>query len=149
MKSRLHGNHDNHSTTKCFFATSCKKRSKKSPSFKCFLSTQFSTSKLYTLWSNRSVPDNFENVIFMGVGLPYFRERQLENRDKLENAQFSRALKGNFYCLSLNGKNTHILPFWPQMPSLTLELRQKTPKSYVFEEILNIPSSLNLSLFLG
>ena len=24
MKSRLHGNHDNHSTTKCFFAISCK-----------------------------------------------------------------------------------------------------------------------------
>ena len=54
---------------------------------------------------------------------------------KLENAQFPRALKGNFYCLSLNGKNTPILPFLPQMPSLILELSQKTPKNYVFEQI--------------
>ena len=43
--------------------------------------------------------------------MPDFREGQVENRDKTGNAQFSRALKGNFYCLSLNGKNTHILPF--------------------------------------
>ena len=47
----------------------------------------------------------------MGVGLPDFREGQVENRDKIGNAQFPRALKGNLYCLSLNGKNTPILPF--------------------------------------
>ena len=28
-----------------------------------------------------------------------------------------------------------ILPFWPQMPSLTLYLSQKTPENYVFEQI--------------
>ena len=27
-----------------------------------------------------------------------------------------------------------ILPFWPKMPSLTLELSQKTPKNYGFEQ---------------
>ena len=34
-----------------------------------------------------------------------FREGQVENRAKTGNAQFSWALKGNFYNLSLNGKN--------------------------------------------
>ena len=59
----------------------------------------------------------------MGVGLPDFREGQVENRDKTgKNAQFPRALEGNFYCLFLNGKNTPILPFRTQMPSLTPEL---------------------------
>ena len=32
------------------------------------------------------------------------------------------------------------------MPSLTLELSQKTPKNYIFDKFLNIPSILNLSL---
>ena len=36
----------------------------------------------------------------MGVGLPDFREGQ-----NWKNAQFPRALKGNFYCLSLNDQN--------------------------------------------
>ena len=31
---------------------------------------------------NRSVLDNFENINFMGVGLPDFRAGQVENRDK-------------------------------------------------------------------
>ena len=33
MKSRLHGNHDNHSTTKYFFAISCKNVVKKITQF--------------------------------------------------------------------------------------------------------------------
>ena len=42
----------------------------------------------------------------MRVGLPDFREGQVEKiGTKLENAQFPRALKGNFYSLSLNDKN--------------------------------------------
>ena len=44
-------------------------------------------------------------MISIGVGLPDFREGQVENT-KLENAQFPRVLRCNFYCLSLNGKNT-------------------------------------------
>ena len=48
----------------------------------------------------------------MGVGLPDFRKVHVKNSDKTGNASFPRALKGNFYCLSLNGKNTPpILPF--------------------------------------
>ena len=31
VKSRLHGNHDNHSTAKCFFAISCKNVVKNHP----------------------------------------------------------------------------------------------------------------------
>ena len=43
----------------------------------------------------------------MGVGLPYSREGQVEKEGQnWKNAKFPRALKGNFYCLSLNGKNT-------------------------------------------
>ena len=50
--------------------------------------------------------------MFVGVGLPDFREGHMENRDKTEKiAQFPRAAKENFYCLFLNGKNTFILPF--------------------------------------
>ena len=51
---------------------------------------------------------------------------------KLKNAQFPMALKGNFYCVSLNGKNTPVLPFCPQIPSLTLELSQKIEKKAMF-----------------
>ena len=44
--------------------------------------------------------------------MPDFREGQVVKRDKTgKNAQFSRALKGNFYHLSLNGKNSPILSF--------------------------------------
>ena len=72
----------------------------------------------------------------MGVGLPDFREGQVEKQGQnWENAQFPRALKGNFYSLSLNGKNIPILPFLPQISSLTLELSQETPKTYVCEQI--------------
>ena len=41
----------------------------------------------------------------MGMGLPDFREGKVEIGTKLENAQFPRGLKGNFYCLSMNGRN--------------------------------------------
>ena len=74
----------------------------------------------------------------MGVVLPDFMEGQVEKiRSKLENAQFPRALKKNFYHLFLNGKNTPILPFLSQILSLTLKLSQKkAQKSYVSEQIL-------------
>ena len=39
-----------------------------------------------------------------------------------------------------------ILPFLPQMPSLTLELSQKAKKTMFLNKFLNIPSILNLSL---
>ena len=40
----------------------------------------------------------------------------MENRAKLENAQFPRTLKGSFYCLSLNGKNTRFCHSDPNFP---------------------------------
>ena len=43
----------------------------------------------------------------MGVSLPDCREGQVEKLEQnWKNPQFPRAIKGNFYCLSLNGKNT-------------------------------------------
>ena len=44
-----------------------------------------------------------------------------------------------------------ILPFWPQILSLTKELSQKTKKNYVLRKMLSISSILNLSLplFMG
>ena len=47
----------------------------------------------------------------MGVSQPDFREGQVEKYGQnWKNAQFPKALKGNFYCSSLNDKNTPILP---------------------------------------
>ena len=46
MKSLLYGNHDNLSTTNCFFANyGIYKCSKKSPNFKCLLRLQLSSLK--------------------------------------------------------------------------------------------------------
>ena len=43
----------------------------------------------------------------MALSLPDFKEGQVEKEGQnWKNAQFPRALKDNFYCLSLNGKNT-------------------------------------------
>ena len=60
----------------------------------------------------------------------------------------SQGFEGEFLLFVLNGKNTPILSFWPQMLSLTLEFSQKT---MFLNKFLNIPSILNLSLplFLG
>ena len=48
MKSRLHGNHDNHSTTKCFSAISCNNVVKNHPISNAFLvhNFQLQNSKL-------------------------------------------------------------------------------------------------------
>ena len=48
-------------------------------------------------------------------------------------------------------RTPHILPFWPQIPSMTLELSQKTKKNTVFEQIFKHSLNLNLPfpLFLG
>ena len=90
-----------------------------------------------TLWGNRSILANFKNKIFVGVGLPDFREGQVEKwRQNWKNAQFPSALKGNFYHLSWLERTPIILPFGPQILSMTLKLSQKTPKNYAFEQIL-------------
>ena len=59
VKTRLHGNHDNHSTTKCFFAISCKNVFKNHPSS----NASIFNFKTLNLSSNRSFLVNFENVI--------------------------------------------------------------------------------------
>ena len=48
-------------------------------------------------------------------------------------------------------RTSPILPFWPQISTLTPELSQKSPKNYVFEQIFKHFLNLNLSLplFLG
>ena len=53
----------------------------------------------------------------MEVGLTDFREGQVENKDKTgKNPQFLRALKANFYHLSLSGKNiSHITILTPNL----------------------------------
>ena len=55
---------------------------------------------------------------------------------KLENAQFPRALKGNFYYLFLNGKSMpHSTILTPNTLS-DFKIEPKTKKNYVFEKIL-------------
>ena len=132
MKSCLHGNHDNHSTTECFSAISCKNvlKNYKISDASWVYNFQLQNPKLCGVIDLSLLI--LKMWFFMGVNLPDFREGQMENRDKTGNAQFFRALKDNFYCLSLNGKNTPHFPFWPQMPSLTLELSQETQKKLCF-----------------
>ena len=55
----------------------------------------------------------------MEVGLPDFREGQGKIGLKLENVQFPKALKKDVCFLSLNGKDTPILPFRSKIPPLT------------------------------
>ena len=65
-----------------------------------------------TLSGHRSIIVNFENKIFMGVGCQTLGRNQWKNRDKTgKMLNFPELLKGNFYHLSLNGKNTPISPF--------------------------------------
>ena len=57
---------------------------------------------------------------------------------KLENAQFPRALNGDFYCLPLNGKNT---PNFTILTPNALFDSGIEPENYVFEQIFE--QSLN------
>ena len=84
----------------------------------------------------------------MGVGLPDFREGQVEKQGQnWENAQFPRDLKGNFYSLSLDGKN--IPHFTILTPNLLFDSRtepENSKKTMFVNKFLNISSILNLSL---
>ena len=46
--------------------------------------------------NNRSVRVNFENIIFIGVGLPDFREGQVEKRDKTGISSISQGFQAGF-----------------------------------------------------
>ena len=75
IKSSFYGNHDNHSTTKFFFGISCTKYVVKS-----YPISNASWVHNFQLQNrNRSIFVNFEIIIFMAVGLPDFREGQVEN----------------------------------------------------------------------
>ena len=82
-KLHLFGNHGNHTFNHCVpFWQLLKKYVQKTPNFKCFL---------------RLIFVNCENTFFMGVGVPDSREGQVKSRAKTgKNAQFSRALRGDF-----------------------------------------------------
>ena len=66
----------------------------------------------------------------MGVGLQDFREGQVENRDETGKCSISRGFEGEFllFVPEWHKKTLPILPFWPQMPSWTLEFSQTTRK---------------------
>ena len=77
MKSRLYGNHDNHLTTKCFLPLLVKMLSK---------ITQFQMLPESTIQlQNQNLCEVIvlsllilNNIISIGLGLPDFRERQVE-----------------------------------------------------------------------
>ena len=72
----------------------------------------------------------------MGVGLPDFREGPVKKiRTKLENGQFPMALKGNFYCLSLNGKNTPRFTILTPNALLDSRIEPENSKNYIFKQI--------------
>ena len=67
---------------------------------------------------------------------------QILGRDKWKNRDKTRKMlnfpglwRGTFTVCPWVVRTTPILPFWPQIRPLTLELSQTTPKSYVFEQI--------------
>ena len=82
MKLHLHGNHDNHSTTKCFFAISSENVVKNHPISNASWVHNFQLSKHKTLWGNRSVLVKFENIIFMGWACQLLERDKWKNRDK-------------------------------------------------------------------
>ena len=53
---------------------------------------------------------------------------------KLENSQFPKAFKGEFYCLSLNGKNTPHFTILTSNAPFDSRIEPETPKRYVFEQ---------------
>ena len=54
---------------------------------------------------------NVENKIFMGAGVPGFREGQVENRAETGKCSVSQGFEERFSHLSLNGRNVLILLF--------------------------------------
>ena len=152
MKSRLHGNHDNHSTTKWFFAIFSKNVVKNDPISNASWVHNFQLQNSKVLWSNRSVFVNFENIIFMGRACQILGRDRWKNRDKTgKMPNFPGLWKGIFTICPWMVRTSPILPFWPQISTLTPELSQKSPKNYVFEQIFKHFLNLNLSLplFLG
>ena len=103
---------------------------------KCAPESTIFNFKILNFVRLRSVLVNLENIIFMGVGLPDFREGQVEKQGQnWKNAQFLSVLKGNFYCLSLNGKNSsHFTILTPNAP-FDFKTEPENSKSYVFEHI--------------
>ena len=88
--------------------------------------------------------------MFMGVGLPYFRGNKWKDEDKTGKCPIYQG-KGNFHYLSLNRKNTPYFTILTQNPLFDSQIEPENSKNYVFEQLFNISSILNLSLplFLG
>ena len=134
MKSRLHTNNDNHSTTKFSFAISCKNVVKNHPVSNAAWvhNFQYNNTKLcevidlsLSLWKYN----------FYGVGLPDFKTGQVENRDKTgKTLNFPRLWSGIFTVCPWMVRTLAILPFWNKMISLTIELSQKTKNNNCFEQ---------------
>ena len=78
MKLLLHGNHDNHSTTKCFFAISCKNVVKNHPISNASRVHNFQLQDP-TLHEVIDLSLLILKIKFcMGVGVPDFRKAQVE-----------------------------------------------------------------------
>ena len=72
----------------------------------------------------------------MGSGVPDFREAQMENSAKTGKIpQFLKALKDDFYHLSLNGKNDPHFTILTQNAFSDLKHNPENSKKYFSEQI--------------
>ena len=109
MKPLLFGNHDNHSTIKCFFANYCKNALKNHTISNDY---NFQDSRLYEMIDLSLLIS--KTKFLWGWTSQILGSDKWKIGAKLENAQFPRSLKRNFNHLSLNGKNnTHSIILTP------------------------------------
>ena len=115
----LYGNHDNHSTIKCFFDNYWKNETKKHPIPNASWDYDFqSQNSKFCELINLSLLISKTNLLWRWACQILGRDKW-KNRDKTGNAQFPRALKGDFYHLSLNVTTPSISLFWFKISLLT------------------------------
>ena len=68
----------------------------------------------------------------MGVGMPDFRERQVENRAKNGKCSISQGFEDGFYHLSQNGKNNPHYTILNQYTLSDLKIEPKKQKKKLF-----------------
>ena len=148
MKSSFYGNHDNHSTTKCFFGISCTKYVVKS-----YPISNASWVHNFQLQNrNRSIFVNLENIILWGWAWQILGRDKCKNRDKAgKMLRFPGLWRGIFTVCPWMVRTP---PFYHSDPKCLVWFHNwagKLQKPMFFNQFLNIPWNLSLShtLFLG
>ena len=135
MKPLLYVNHYNHSATNCFFANYCKNVVKSHPvSNVCWgYNFQLQRSRLCEMIDLSLLISKIKFLWWWPCQI--LGRDKWKNRNKTGKCSISRGLKGNFYHLSLNGKNTlHSAILTPNTLS-DFKIEPENSKNYVSEQI--------------